>query len=247
MIDISSGTSTAVSSFDYDTVTEPIVFRGLIYYKDLIKKCWRDNKTFYYIDTGYFGNYKNNVNASGQKKYHRLVKNHVQHVTYKHGMPDDRLKQTGVEVSEPSRNGEHILLVAPSKKPCMFYDIDLEKWKADTIKKIKQYTDRPIRVRDKANRIKRISKPIHKEFKNCHAVVTYQSIAAVEALMAGIPAFTAEATAADPFTHTDLAQIETPRYRERDEIYDWACYLSYCQFTIKEIKTKKAFKILNHE
>tara|TARA_B100001123_G_scaffold384188_1_gene456803 strand:+ start:964 stop:1743 length:780 start_codon:yes stop_codon:yes gene_type:complete len=247
MIDISSGKSIPVASFDYDAATEPIVFRGLLFYKDLINKCWKDKKTFYYIDTGYFGNYKNSANQSGQKRYHRLVKNHVQHITYTSGMPDNRLKKTGVKISEPSKNGKHILLVAPSKKPCMFYDIDLQQWKDDTVKALKQHTDRPIRIRDKASRTKRISKPIHEEFKNCHAVVTYQSIAAVEALMGGIPAFTAEATAADPFTHTDLSQIESPRYADRDEIYDWACYLSYCQFTIREIKTGKAFKILNNE
>ena len=128
----------------------------------------------------------------------------------------------------------------------MFYDIDLEEWKASTIQKIKQYTDRPIRVRDKADRTTRVAKPIHKDFKDCHAVVTYQSIAAVEALMAGIPTFTDEATAADPFAHTDLSQIETPIYRDREEIYDWACYLSYCQFSIGEIKSGKAFKTLNY-
>ena len=101
MINISSGKSTAITSFDYDAASEPIVFRGLIFYKDLINKCWRDNKTFYYIDTGYFGNYKNSANRSGEKRYHRLVKNHVLHTTYKSGMPDDRLKKTGVKVSKP--------------------------------------------------------------------------------------------------------------------------------------------------
>lgn len=206
IINISSGKSILLSSFEYDKVSEPIVIRGMLYYKDLIKKCWKDNKTFYYIDTGYFGNYINNVNPSGQKIYHRLVKNDIQHTTFKSGMPDDRLKRTGVEVLQPPKNGEHILLVAPSKKPCMFYDIDLEEWKASTIQKIKQYTDRPIRVRDKADRTTRVAKPIHKDFKDCHAVVTYQSIAAVEALMAGIPTFTDEATAADPFAHIETVK-----------------------------------------
>jgi hypothetical protein len=79
---------------------------------------------------------------------------------------------------------------------------------------------------------------------NCHALVTYQSIAAVESVLYGVPAFTLAPTAADPVCDKDLSLLENPTLQDKDKIYRWACHLAYGQFHIDEFKNGTAYRIL---
>ena len=45
---------TNTDDFDYDSSCFPIVLRGILKHK-IMKKCWQDHRTFYYMDTGYLG------------------------------------------------------------------------------------------------------------------------------------------------------------------------------------------------
>ena len=214
--------------------------------RKLIKECWKNNKTFYYMDSGYIGNYKSRSNPDGWKHWHRIVKNDIQHSVII-DRPDDRWKRLDYPI-EKRKRGKHILLVTPSEKPCKFYGIDKDIWVQDTIAQIKKYTDRRIVVRDKAPRHTRITDTIFKDLKKCHAVVTYQSIAAVESVLFGIPVFTLAPTAADPVCDKDLSLIETPTIQDQDKIYKWACHLAYGQFHIEEMKDGTAYQLLKeHE
>ena len=125
-----------------------------------------------------------------------------------------------------------------------FYGIDKDRWIADTIAQIKLYTDRPIVVRDKAPRPQRITRTIFEDLNNCHAMVTYQSIAAIESVLYGVPAFTLAPTAADPVCDKDISLIENPTLQDMDKIYKWACHLAYGQFHIDELKNGNAYRIL---
>jgi len=51
---------------------KPLVVRGIIK-KDRMNVCKQQGRDFYYIDTGYFGNFPNESNPSGKKIYHRIV------------------------------------------------------------------------------------------------------------------------------------------------------------------------------
>ena len=210
--------------------------------RKLIHQCWKDKKTFYYMDSGYVGNYKSKSNPHGWKLWHRIVKNDVQHNEII-DRPDDRWKQLDYPI-ENRKLGKHILLVTPSEKPCKFYGINKDNWVKDVIVEIKKHTDRPIIVRDKAPRQHRITRTIFEDLNNCHALVTYQSIAAVESVLYGVPAFTLAPTAADPVCSKDLSLIEEPTIQDQDKIYKWACHLAYGQFHIDEFKNGTAYKIL---
>ena len=239
-----NGANLPIQDYDYKFGNNPIMIRSMGKRK-LIKWCWENNHTFYYMDSGYIGNYKSKLNRYGWKLWHRIVKNDVQHIEMK-DRPDDRLKKLQIEI-ENRKQGRHILLVTPSEKPCKFYGIDRDNWVDETVNTIKKYTNRPIVIRDKAPRQQRIVTTIYDDLKDCHAVVTYQSIAAVESVLFGVPAFTLAPTAADPVCDKDISLIDTPTIQDKDKIYKWACHLAYGQYHIEEMKNGSAYRLLMNE
>jgi hypothetical protein len=234
---------TDTNDFVYEDSSDPIVLRGILKHK-IMKQCWADGRDFYYIDTGYFGN-------EGTWKYwHRIVKNNLQHgeiIT----RPDDRFKKFNKTFQPWKKNGSKILIAKPDEKPCKFYNIDLDKWVEQTVDNIKKYTDRPVVVRERApKRIDRIKTDTLQEAldNDVFALVTFNSVAAVESVFHGIPAFTlAPANAASPVALQDLSLIENPYYPDYDKLYAWGCHLAYGQFHVNELKDGSAMRILLDE
>lgn len=236
----------STEDFDYDSSTDPIVMRGILKHK-IMKRCWKDGRDFYYIDTGYFGNERNKNNPNGWKYWHRIVKNNLQHGEII-ARPDDRFKQFGKTFTPWKKDGRAILVAAPDEKPCKFYGITKDSWVTETVETIKKHTDRPVIVRERApNRIDRIATDTLQAAldKDVFALVTYNSVAAIESIFHGIPAFTmAPANAASPVALQDLSKIETPYYADNDKLYAWGCHLAYGQFHVNELKSGKALELL---
>jgi hypothetical protein len=199
------------------------------------------------MDTGYFGNEKTDSNPNGWKYWHRIVKNNLQHGEII-ARPDDRFKHFNKKFKSWKKDGRAILIAMPDEKPCKFYGIELEEWLEETIDIIQQHTDRPIVVRQRASkRIDRISTDTLEEAlsKDIFALVTFNSVAAVESIFHGIPAFTtAPANAASPVALQDLTKIENPYYPVQDKLYAWGCHLAYGQFHTSELKSGKAKEML---
>jgi len=239
----------STDDFVYEDSTDPIILRGILKHK-IMKRCWEDGRTFYYVDTGYFGNEKTSANPNGWKYWHRIVKNDLQHGEIV-PRPDDRFKLFNKQFSPWKKDGRKILIAKPDEKPCKFYGIDLEKWTEDTINTIKKYTDRPVVVRERApKRIDRIATDTLQSAldNDVFALVTFNSVAAVESIFHGIPAFTlAPANAASPVSLQDLSKINEPYYPDRDKLYAWGCHLSYGQFHVGELKSGTALKKLINE
>lgn len=224
----------------------PVCFRSLTKRK-LMHSLEKTNRDFYYIDNGYMGN------AHLKKYWFRLVKNDIQHVGRYKEVPRDRwdhmvsiapwLKFKGRKKSP--KNGP-ILLVTPSGKPCDFYGIDKDKWIQDTTALIKKYTDRSIIVRNKelrGNRIGHNSVAAQCSRDKVWAVVTYNSIAALEAVHYGIPAFTMAPHAGDIICNTDISKIEDPYYPDEILAHRFWHWIAYCQYTPFEMRNGKAMKI----
>ena len=237
---------TSTKNFNYHDSTEPIVLRGILKHK-IMKSCWKDHRTFYYMDTGYFGNERTRDNPSGWKYWHRIVKNNLQHGEII-ARPDDRFKKFNKAFTPWKKKGSKILIAAPDEKPCKFYGVDKDQWVAETIAKIKEHTDRPVIVRERApNRIDRIvTDTLQQALDNdVFALVTYNSVAAIESVFHGIPAFTmAPTNAASPVCLQDLRKIETPYYANSDKLYAWGCHLAYGQFHTSELKSGQAMEML---
>ena len=64
----------SLEDFFSQTVPGIDVYRGIVKGKH-IHQHWQDKKDFYYIDTGYFGNFISPGNPGGRKLFHRIVKN----------------------------------------------------------------------------------------------------------------------------------------------------------------------------
>lgn len=245
----SKGRIVNTDNFNYNESTEPIVLRGILKHK-IMKHCWEDGRIFYYMDTGYFGNERTNANPSGWKHWHRIVKNNLQHGEII-SCSDDRFTQFNKKFTPWKKDGRKILIAAPDEKPCKFYGVIKDNWISNTISEIKKYTDRPVEIRQRAP--KRIDRTVTDTLQSAldndvFALVTFNSVAAIESIFHGIPAFTmAPANAASPVALQDLSQINTPYYANSDKLYAWACHLSYGQFHINELKDGSAWRILNEK
>lgn len=235
--------STPLEAWRYEDSTESLMLRGIMKHK-IIKQCWADSRPFRYMDSGYMGNRPNSKNPHGWKHWHRIVPNNLQHDQVI-PRPSDRWNCLGIEVSN-RRHGSAILIVAPDDKPCRFYGIELDAWLAKTTFTIKQHTDRPIIIRARnRSRTDRKINSVENALHDVHAVVTFNSIAATEAVLAGTPVFAlAPCNAARPVSNTDLTCIDNPWFPDHDEILAWAYHLAYGQFHIDEFKNGSAERIL---
>ena len=231
--------------FVYEHSTEPIVLRGILKYK-LMQRCWKDNRTFYYIDTGYFGNNPGLNNPRGYKHWHRIVKNNLQHQEIQ-PRPDDRWRRFEINFA-PRRRGTKIVIAAPDNKPAKFYGFDSEQWTTQVTEQLQQYTDRPIivRQRNKSRRDRTLVSPLRTLLEDdVHALVTFNSNAAVESILAGVPVFVlAPVHAARPVGNIDLSKIENPHWPDSDKLLAWASSLAYGQFHIEEFQQGKVLELL---
>lgn len=234
---------TCLETWRYEDSDCPLVIRGIMKHK-IIKQCWQDHRPFYYMDSGYFGNRASHKNPSGWKRWHRIVFNNLQHDAVI-PRPADRLALHDIAIPK-RQHGSKILLAAPDEKPCIFYGIDLDQWIDQTIKTIKQYTDRPVVLRHRnPSRQNRIVNNLESALEDVHAVVTFNSIAATESILAGVPAFAlAPCNAARPVANTDLSRIDDPWWPDSDQIHAWACHLAYGQFHNDELQDGTAIRIL---
>jgi hypothetical protein len=243
----SGSTPTNLNNFVYEASNEPIVLRGILKHK-IMKRCWQDCRDFYYIDTGYFGNERTASNPNGWKYWHRIVKNDLQHGEII-PRPDDRWRKFNKKFNPWKKTGSKILIAAPDEKPCKFYGTTQEKWIKETVETIKKYTDREIIIRERApKRIDRIKNSTLQQAldNDIFALVTFNSVAAIESIIYGIPVFTlAPSNAASPVSRQDLSQIENPYYPDYDKLYAWASHLAYGQFHVEEMKTGAIWRILD--
>lgn len=209
----------------------------------IIKKCWQTGRPFYAMDTGYFGNNKHKV-------LHRITYNALQNMDTIKDRDDYRLTlQLGPwkSIYKPFTTGRKILVCPPSDKVMKMFDQPSAAiWTSNLVETLKKMTDRPIEIRMKPVRRERVStKTIQQALSDdVHCLITYNSIAATEALMEGKPAITLGPNAAQLICETSLDNIENPRIPTEDEMFAFLKHLSYAHFTQQEMEDGTAWKIL---
>lgn len=235
---IGAGGRLGIFDLDKDTYST-LVIRGLGGgSQKAIKHCWENNKDFYAIDTGY-------IQPSSKKEYHRITKNNLQNLGPIIEREHDRLSKLKWRFRKHNV-GEYILVVPPSEKVMKFYNKDLDTWTKTTIEEIKKHTNKPIIIRLKPARNERVTtNTIQQAMEDAYCVVTYNSIAATEALLYGVPAIALAPNAASILCNTELSQINDLYIPTLKEVTSFAAHLSYCQFTSTEMRTGYAWSILN--
>jgi hypothetical protein len=205
----------------------------------IVNQCWQTGRTFYYIDNGYVGNVD-------KKVWFRIIKNHVHDIRPVIERPRDRLDQCPFTLKKFSL-GSKILVAPPSEKSFSLWAIDQQQWIDETVAEIKRHTDRPIEIRLKRTRDDRMRENTMEEAlaDDVHCLVTYNSVAACEAIMLGKPAITLGPNAAGVLSSHTLAEIENLKIPTEDQREAWLRHLSYSQFTFTEMSDGTAWKILN--
>ncbi len=220
----------------------PAFYRGITSKK--LKYRYKNDLPFWYMDTGYWGNYRDVNNFKGWKLWHRIVKNGLQHSQIIK-RPPDRWEYHKYKIPKRKRVGSDILLIPASEKSSNFYGIDNDKWVQDTIEQLKQFTDRPIRVRNKISRTARvIENTIFDDLDSTWCAITYNSIAATESVLYGVPVITLAPNAADPVSEKKIENIENPYFPDKDLTFEWACHLAYGQVGYHEFENGNAYKLL---
>lgn len=203
----------------------------------LMQQIYAQRRQFVFWDRAYFG-------GGTHTDRLRITKNQYQKCTVAYSPGGlQRFEAFGGRLLPWRGRASHIMVVPPSDAILtMFTGSDLpsrqQEWLDYTLRAIRRGTDRPILVSMKGD-----ARPLESRLKHCHAVVTYTSNVAVEAVCAGVPAFTAHLAAAAPVAGGlhDLDGIETPPMPDREP---WATSLAWGQFTLAEIRSGLARNVV---
>lgn len=128
------------------------------------------------------------------------------------------------------KTGRHILLVLQSE---LYFELlvgqSRNNWIKNVCEELRKHTSRPIIVREKpgfkTRRHNVKTSPLEHQLEYCHAIVTWNSVSALEAIQAGVPAFCMDPN--NSFRDacpSDLSQIENPlRSGSRRKLFSWLC------------------------
>jgi hypothetical protein len=194
-------------------------------------------KEFWYIDRGYFGE------RNGENAYFRITKNHFIHKG--DGDHDwNRFQKFNKKLKPWRRGGRNIVIVPPSKPSAAH--LGISEWLTNTLKEIIENTDRDIVIsRKKNNLVKSIYSPLESHHQvqhsdgvlgevlsNAWVLITDHSNAMIDALIYGVPIICTN-------NNRKIGSIKNIEYPilERDFLKN----LAYNQWTLKEMKTGKAW------
>ena len=242
-----------------DTPMKPIHFFWGLAGRNIpdIAECKRKNEEWWYVDVGYLTEqitrYPEPIINNYDNTYFRICKGNIHTEIMKPGN-GDRLKDLsnkGIDTNiEDWKNNNGHILVCPSSPTVTHYinNMTQDDWINQTINKIKEYTNREVRLRNKPRPSNKWwNTDIKDDLKGAHSLVTNMSLSAVDAIKYGIPVFTDIDNIASPVSHKDISNIENTIRPDKLIINDWVNSIVENQFTIKEIEDDIAFKVLQEQ
>jgi hypothetical protein len=215
----------------------------------------KETQPYVHFDHAYFGGGHKPPFSYYRATYCALQNNKIV------SRPDDRWNmfadKFNLVVKDWRKSGKHILVLPPT--PAIMAVTDTELWLEETLQQLSFYTDRPIKVRHKPTEMGVLVKPegiypaglviqnetdkktFKEDLENCWAVVTYNSMAAMEAVLYGVPAFVDATHCLAPLGNTNLENIDNPKYGKLQPILN---HLSYCQWSLDEMASGEAISQL---
>ena len=218
---------------DFTGYQQDCVIRNTVGNEQLLTEKIDKKYPMWFIDSGYTNFLESN------KKWHRLVRNHIHH-DQMFEAPVDRLANFPSFPKPWRESGEKILIIEPGPFAASIFHVDLKTWKYDVERELKKHTDKQIVFREKAE--KKIRTSLVEELRNedYYCVVSINSNAATEAIWSGIPVITLDRHITTPVSRSKLSDINN---LARPHLARWLCALSYSQFTGEELYNGTAIKI----
>lgn len=210
----------------------PVAFWGSPILWDLFCIARSQARTFWYGDHAYFG----------RKYYYRVTRNALQYIGHNDINPQ-RFEQFKIPIKPWRKTGNHILLCPPPDDFAELFGFNSHDWTQSMIQELNEHTDRKIIVREKKEAL---VKPILNDLQNAWCLVTYNSMVALDAIFAGIPAIsTATWASATSCGSSHIHSIENPFMPEWR--YEWACTLANNQWTLAEIKSGICWRQIGYD
>jgi len=224
----------------FKNTTLPMCWAGF-FKPQWLEICKQYNLKFYNFDSGYFGNKK-------IKTIFRLSVNNFQNVDPIIDRPSDRWEQ--LDINQHSfKQGSTIVVVPPDRKIVHTLGIGSEdQWINQTILKIKNFTDREIKIRKRPEpRADRVVSNTFTDFikDDTFCVVGYSSNALVEAAIHDIPVISLGHSATRSLYTYQLEDIEKIKPAYPSDKQAWLNHLAYSQFTREELISGLAWELIN--
>ena len=185
---------------------KPKAFIGLV--QNGIDEHYRSGQDFLYFDNAYF--------KRGGNRFRLIRKGfHLQRILDR---PDDRWRALEIPIHPWRKTGRDVVVIPPSA-----YHVELagdRNWLNRTVKRLGEITDRPIKVKHGKGDL-----PAY--LKDTWAVVTFASVAGVEALVMGIPVFSGPLCPTLPVSAGPIENIEKPEYLDREPLLYGLAYASW--------------------
>lgn len=232
---------------------DAVITYHITFSKPIMDACLKKKIHAIYYDKGYTNRA---WRGHGQKAYYRFSVNafHPLHYFQSRQRPSDRWQALGIRLNPRAKNGLNIIFAGCSQKFADWHGFDITHYAMRVIGEIKKYTDRPIVYRPKKSAVPPPPIPgtiyshreqkIEHELERAHALVTFSSNAAVDAIFAGVPAFVLGPSIAKPVSNVDLSEIERPYFPSEEERLQWCSDLAYCQWRLDEIEGGLVWKSL---
>lgn len=176
----------------------------------------REGLDFLYVDNPYF-------NRADKRNNFRLIRRNV-HLTRLLDRPDDRSRKFKIVLKPWRKRGKSIVVIPPSPLYVKIYGAD--NWLRDTLQTLKQVSKRRVRVKE--NKLE----PLEPYLKGTHAVVTFGSVAGVEAAILGVPVFSGPICPTLPISAGALENIDSPIYSDLRQ--EWINSLAYASWSMAE-------------
>ena len=203
------------------------------------------SKEFYYFDHAYyFKEQKHGINPIFKDRIYRLTKNALS-LNYIDKLDEsdyNRLKKfrEKITIKDWQLTGTYIVVLPPSQFMKNYYGLGDTTWEDEVKNILRRSTDREVRFRLKTSKV-----PFMEEIKGAWAVISFQTTAAVDAVLAGVPSFCDKISCALPVSKRDLFEIEKPLYAENRS--EWIDSLLANQYTLTELRNGFAWNRLKNK
>lgn len=225
--------------------------------KQILEDHRRMGKATLYFDKGL----TRQKGEGGHTLYSRIYVNASHPCDYMmlHKRGDKRWRAISQYLPPPQRNkGGHILLCSSSAKYHEFNSLPPPaEYNSGLVAAMKKQSKRQIIYRPKPSSSEQV--PIagaamsmkqcnlSDALRGCYAVVTHGATAAMEAVMAGVPALCLGQCVASPVTGSTLGQLEDLPFPDEGKRLAWLHAMAYVQWTCDELRSGEAWAELRKE